>query len=788
MSTDPFDSLRESNPAPENRLPEPPMAMAERIMTADSRPSRGRAWPGWAVATAAAVAVLVVGGVWMVWLGPGSNNVAVEPTTSTSEITTTTRTITTVALDRDQQIAALLADEGEILQAIADLEATVAAMEVELAGAEGDELAALESHFEEASERHVEALQRLARITAELEALGVETSIGPATEVALPPSNSGVVYFLVDPVNGAGDPTLIPVERPFGLLSGPVDDTVRTTLEFLLAGPAPGESDGVPTISSAIPAGVSVDDITVSDGVATISLSSGFDGAPRAAVAQVVFTATRFGDIEAVRLESGGSAVSGEPLERDHFEDALPWILIESPTHWGQGENPLMVEGSANVFEATVSLALTDNEGLILWEGFTTATCGTGCRGDWSVTIPYDVDEPQMGSIIAWEESARDGSQTNLREHPIWLMPAPRSAEWQVIERMETESTGTADLQIYVPDVLGPEPMARGVREVIGTVVQEARAAFQSEEAITEAPAGDRKHRFSLGYRVLWQSNTHLVLEFSEYYEMAGAVHGFVDRYVVNLDLTTGTAIDVTDAFTEDGLIAFAGAVSWRAQDELGLVEVGCCDGDPTDHTAILPGGLLVTLDMLDGLPSAMGYFDLLFEWEEIDGLLDPVGPAAAVREQTPPCSAHGLTVKPADDGLPDAVAATRNRILDAATRCDWDAIAGIAGTDIAYTFGEPSDPIEYWQLLEARGGRPLYHLVELLNLPYAPIDGFDATYYVWPTAFSYDGWEAVPEADREMLVGLYPDLSEFEDFGGYFGWRTGITGDGGWNFFLEGD
>jgi hypothetical protein len=82
-----------------------------------------------------------------------------------------------------------------------------------------------------------------------------------------------------------------------------------------------------------------------------------------------------------------------------------------------------VAHGTANVFEATVSLALTDADGLIIWEGFTTATCGTGCRGGWEITIPYEVDAPQMGSLIAWESSAMDGSQTNVREHPVWLVP-----------------------------------------------------------------------------------------------------------------------------------------------------------------------------------------------------------------------------------------------------------------------------------------------------------------------------------------------------------------------------
>lgn len=39
-------------------------------------------------------------------------------------------------------------------------------------------------------------------------------------------------------------------------------------------------------------------------------------------------------------------------------------------------------------------------------------------------TSPHDVDEPQRGSLIVWEDSARDGSQINVREYPVWLTPA----------------------------------------------------------------------------------------------------------------------------------------------------------------------------------------------------------------------------------------------------------------------------------------------------------------------------------------------------------------------------
>ena len=86
--------------------------------------------------------------------------------------------------------------------------------------------------------------------------------------------------------------------------------------------------------------------------------------------------------------------MASDPATRADFADLLPPIMIESPVYWASsGDNPLVVNGTANVFEATVSLELLDQDGTVLWEGFTTATCGTGCRGDFSVEIPYEVAE-----------------------------------------------------------------------------------------------------------------------------------------------------------------------------------------------------------------------------------------------------------------------------------------------------------------------------------------------------------------------------------------------------------
>jgi hypothetical protein len=49
------------------------------------------------------------------------------------------------------------------------------------------------------------------------------------------------------------------------------------------------------------------------------------------------------------------------------------------------------------------------------------ATCGTGCWGEWSIEIPYQVDRDQLGALIVWEFSAKDGSRIHVREYPVLL-------------------------------------------------------------------------------------------------------------------------------------------------------------------------------------------------------------------------------------------------------------------------------------------------------------------------------------------------------------------------------
>ena len=211
----------------------------------------------------------------------------------------------------------------------------------------------------------------------------------------------------------------------------------RAAVEALIAGPTSGEATSVPAISSAVPAGTRLLNISIANGIASVDLSAEFaSGAGafsvRGRLAQLVYTLTRFPTVDSVQLLIEGQVVTtfssegleiDAPLTRDDFTDFLPAIFVDSPVYGGPAGNPLRVTGNADVFEATFHLTLTDHDGVIIAEGPVMATCGTGCRGTFDVTVPYTVDSEQMGSLIVAELSAKDGTPVHVREYPVRLSP-----------------------------------------------------------------------------------------------------------------------------------------------------------------------------------------------------------------------------------------------------------------------------------------------------------------------------------------------------------------------------
>ena len=109
-------------------------------------------------------------------------------------------------------------------------------------------------------------------------------------------------------------------------------------------------------------------------------------------------------------------------LERNDRDPLAP-ILVSEPHFGSRFADGDAVAGTANVFEANVSIRLLDEAGTTRFEGFVTATCGTGCRGDYSRRIRFDIDHEQPGTLELFEVSAEDGSVTNKVTIPVVLVP-----------------------------------------------------------------------------------------------------------------------------------------------------------------------------------------------------------------------------------------------------------------------------------------------------------------------------------------------------------------------------
>jgi len=216
-------------------------------------------------------------------------------------------------------------------------------------------------------------------------------------------------------------------------------DTPAGAVAALLDGLDAAELNMVPSFSTSVPAGTQLLDLTVSGGVATVDLTGEFDDGGGSAsmfsrLAQLTFTLTAYPDIDVVHLEldgvpvtvfsSEGIDISGG-LDPEYFFDlgVMPEVFPQSPAAFEFVESPFDVLGWSRAFEATINWELYDREGALLAEGFETTGSAGPDFGIMSFDVEYNVDERQVGSLMVFEISAKDGSRINLREVPVWLEP-----------------------------------------------------------------------------------------------------------------------------------------------------------------------------------------------------------------------------------------------------------------------------------------------------------------------------------------------------------------------------
>jgi Immunoglobulin-like domain of bacterial spore germination len=111
------------------------------------------------------------------------------------------------------------------------------------------------------------------------------------------------------------------------------------------------------------------------------------------------------------------------PQTRADFVDLLPSMFVDRPAFGAASGNPARITGSADVFEATFRIAILDGAGRTLADQQVMATCGSGCRGTFDVTVSYKVAKAQWGTLRVYDPSEKDGSPQDIRDYPVWLTP-----------------------------------------------------------------------------------------------------------------------------------------------------------------------------------------------------------------------------------------------------------------------------------------------------------------------------------------------------------------------------
>jgi hypothetical protein len=249
---------------------------------------------------------------------------------------------------------------------------------------------------------------------------------------------SGTVFLYQAPENSfKNDPALVPlslrVTDPTGSL-GPAD-----VFTAALSALGTGIPDG---FESAIPGDVAIVGLSATEaGEVLADMNEAFLEGAGGLLAdftmlnQLIYTLTYADPALEVLFTVNGEPVETfgseglaltSPVGRETFQEELALIYLTAPVA-ADGEGGYLVEGLANVFEASLWVNVLDADGTVVHEEYVMALCGTGCWGEFSTTIDAELIVPGASSIQALTYSAEDGSDTD-----VVTIPIPEGDVWEL--------------------------------------------------------------------------------------------------------------------------------------------------------------------------------------------------------------------------------------------------------------------------------------------------------------------------------------------------------------------
>lgn len=263
------------------------------------------------------------------------------------------------------------------------------------------------------------------------------------TTLAANPSFVDAIVFLTQtPENSfLGNPALVSLATTVEVEAGGGElEGVRNALNLL---GSPGFNPPS-SFENVVPAGVEALVVRRADGTDNaliIEMNEAFaDGAGGlladfTMLNQLIYTATAHPDIEEVHFIVNNQPVTqfgsegldiSSSLNRETFQENLALIYLTSPI-LPNGDGNVVVEGISNTYEASMALRVLDGDGNTVHEEFTTATCGSGCWGEYLFVLDSDLFEADS-TVQIFEYSAEDGDPQNIISIPYndgqyWFLP-----------------------------------------------------------------------------------------------------------------------------------------------------------------------------------------------------------------------------------------------------------------------------------------------------------------------------------------------------------------------------
>ena len=98
-------------------------------------------------------------------------------------------------------------------------------------------------------------------------------------------------------------------------------------------------------------------------------------------------------------------------------------IEVALPRPGAEVKSPVRVEGRARVFEGNVQVQLRNSRGMIIGNGFATASAGAPEWGTFNTSVSYALTGGSQGGMLeVFSTSPRDGRVENSVSIPVVLM------------------------------------------------------------------------------------------------------------------------------------------------------------------------------------------------------------------------------------------------------------------------------------------------------------------------------------------------------------------------------